>query len=318
MFNSVATKYALKKAGISSKTFDFSLPSSDPTPPPRQPNKLRKNPPPGWQPGQDDNDDAANGGWASWMSVKSLPLTAQAWLSPPPPPVAVGRVPGIGDKAPKDQQGKLRLGGGKRILVVFLRCVGCACESLYHFTLLHFHSWQNLFHFFYCTNKKIKVAQKTFVNLRTLANRYSGSLHCIAVSHASEQATKKWIDLLGGAWNVQIIVDEGRAIYAAWGLGLGGMWYLFNPTTQAQGWREKGWLGEKVAGAIQKKGVESSRTVVDGENDEEDEVSTVMGNKWQEAGAFAVDGTGTVIWGGKAERADDVMDLEFGARILTA
>lgn len=136
------------------------------------------------------------------------------------------------------------------------------------------------------------------------------------MSHASEQATKKWIDLLGGAWNVQVVVDEDRAIYAAWGLGLGNMWYLFNPTTQAQGWKEKGWLGEKVAGEIQKRGVESSRTTV--AEDDEDAVSTVMGNKWQEAGAFAVDGMGTVIWGGKAERADDVMDLEFGARILGA
>jgi hypothetical protein len=29
-----------------------------------------------------------------------------------------------------------------------------------------------------------------------------------------------------------------------------------------------------------------------------------------------VDSKGTVIWGGKAERADDMMNLEEGARIL--
>lgn len=101
------------------------------------------------------------------------------------------------------------------------------------------------------------------------------------------------------------------------------MWYLFNPTTQVQGWKETGWLGEKVAGAIQRKGLEEKKApkkanALDDDDEDDDGPSTVMGNKWQEAGAFAVDGTGTVIWGGKAMRADDVMELEDGARILLA
>lgn len=45
-------------------------------------------------------------------------------------------------------------------------------------------------------------------------------------------------------------------------------------------------------------------------------MTSAMGTKWQEAGAFAVDGKGTVIWGGKALRVDDMMNLEDGARIL--
>lgn len=44
--------------------------------------------------------------------------------------------------------------------------------------------------------------------------------------------------------------------------------------------------------------------------------STVLGNKWQQAGAWAIDGRGTVVWGGKALRADDLMDLDQGAKIL--
>ena len=123
---------------------------------------------------------------------------------------------------------------------------------------------------------------------------------------------------MGGAWNVQIVIDEEREIYAAWGLGLGNTWYLFNPTTQIQGWKEKGWLGQTVAGEIEKKGVQPSKPGKPGDDEEDDGVSTVMGNKWQEAGAFAIDGTGTVIWGGKALSADDVMDLDDGARILVA
>ena len=170
------------------------------------------------------------------------------------------------------------------------------------------------------------VAQKTFLNLRALANKYNGALDCVAVSHSSEQATKKWIDLLGGAWNVRIVIDEDRALYAAWGLGLGNMWYVFNPSTQVQGWKEKGWLGDKVAGAIQKNGGASpayqSRQGNAGpqqqqqEEEDDDTVNTTLGNKWQEAGSFAVDGRGTVIWGGKALKADDVMDLEEGAKLL--
>lgn len=59
---------------------------------------------------------------------------------------------------------------------------------------------------------------------------------------------------MGGAWNVQVVIDEDRAIYAAWGLGLGNVWYMFNPTTQVQGWKEKGWLGKSVADSIQRSG----------------------------------------------------------------
>ena len=155
-----------------------------------------------------------------------------------------------------------------------------------------------------------KVAQKTFLAFRTLANRHAGTVSFVAVSHSSQRATAKWLDLLGGAWNVRVVVDEDRAIYAAWGLGVAGVWHLFHPAAQVQGWREKGWLGEQVAEAVQRRGGVQSVAAQD------DGASTVLGNKWQEAGAFAVDGRGTVIWGGKAARADDVMDLDEGARLL--
>lgn len=117
MLSSFTTKLALKKAGIPSDILDFSEKK-------REPNKLRKNPP---QP-SDEND--ADSGWGSWMSIRSLPLTVQPWLTPPPAAATVGRLPGIGDKAPLDKSQKLRLGGGKRVLLVFLRCVGCACKLL--------------------------------------------------------------------------------------------------------------------------------------------------------------------------------------------
>lgn len=174
----------------------------------------------------------------------------------------------------------------------------------------------------------IIVAQKTFLALRALANKHQfNNLTCIAVSHSSQAATQKWLDLIGGAWNVQVIIDEDRAIYAAWGLGLSSVWYYFNPTTQTAAWKEKGWLGARVATSIQRTGQAKSLDTPapgaragakSGAEDEEEAVGpgTTMGNKWQQGGAFAVDERGMVVWGGKARSADDLMDLEAGAKAL--
>lgn len=278
MFSSLTTKLALRKVGIKSDTFDFSSPVP-------KGSKIVV------------EEENTNGGWPAWMSPKKLPLTAQAWLSPVPPPVPVAETPKVGDLAPLDRDRQLTFGGGKKVLVVFLRCVGCA------------------------------FAQKTFLVLRTIANRYQGNLQCIAVSHSSKEATRKWMDLIGGAWNVEVVIDEDRAIYAAWGLGLGTVWSMFNPTTQIQGWKETGWLGEKVAGAITRTGSfgiagadKKNTPVQPGEGADDamaiDGPSTVMGNKWQQAGCFAVDGRGTVVYAAKALRADDAMDIDAAIKAL--
>lgn len=142
----------------------------------------------------------------------------------------------------------------------------------------------------------------------------------IAVSHSSPAATQKWLDLLGGAWNVQVVIDEDRALYAAWGLGLSSVWYYFNPTTQGAAWREKGWLGSRVATSVQRDGganVGAGASMGAGAGQEDGGVgSGGLGNKWQEGGAWAVDANGVVVWGGKAERADQVMDFAAGFKAL--
>lgn len=163
----------------------------------------------------------------------------------------------------------------------------------------------------------LAVAQKNFLALRDVANK--APVTCIAVSHASPAATSKWVDLMGGAWKVQVVIDEDRAIYAAWGLGLSSVWYYFNPATQTAAWKEKGWLGSTVATSINRKMGMTNRGGMDlgSSGDLEGEgPGTIMGNKWQQGGAFAVDERGTVVWGGKAERADEVVDLEAGIRAL--
>ncbi|KAL6903218.1 hypothetical protein GGI43DRAFT_401510 [Trichoderma evansii] len=303
MISTLTTKLALRKAGLSgtNTSLDFSSFTSPSSP-------ASKN--------GADNNNTNNNNWSSWMTPKSLPLKVHPWFSPPPPPVKVAPVPRIGDVAPQDRQRRLELGRRNKCIIVFLRCVGCA------------------------------FAQKTFLNLRAIANRHAGSITCIAISHASSRATSKWIDMLGGAWNVQIVIDQERAIYAAWGLGIASsVWYVLGPTAQVQAWKETGWLGEKVATAIDgKRGREEAKRVeailtprkkggaaaassnrssgsgsvgsTESEAINENNPSTELGSKWQESGAFAVDGTGTVVWGGKAVRADDVMDLEEGAKLL--
>ena len=295
MFSSLSTKLAMRKMGISSETLNFTVPdvlgggSSAPPAREREGNKLRKARPAGLD-DPSSQDSVGPKQWPAWMTVKGLPLTVQPWLTPAPAPIPVAAsYPQKGDQAPVDRDRKLNIGAGKPVVVVFLRCVGCA------------------------------FAQKTFLNLRTLANRHAGEVTCIAVSHSSYQATQKWIDLLGGAWNVEVVIDEDRAVYAAWGLGLGSVWYVLNPSTQIQSWKETGWLGQSVASYMDRKKPADSappaagrgppRSSTGAAETAPDGPATIMGNKWQQAGAFAVNGQGIVMWGEKALRADDVMDL---------
>lgn len=122
MFSSLGTKLALKKLGVPKDAISFAT-SSSPAPSNNKRGAAAANT------SAFDDDDAPANAWPKWMSVKSLPLTAQAWLSPPPPPVPVAAsCPAVGGRAPVDMSGKLVLGAGKRVMVVFLRCVGCACK----------------------------------------------------------------------------------------------------------------------------------------------------------------------------------------------
>ncbi|KAJ0122898.1 hypothetical protein J7T55_011359 [Diaporthe amygdali] len=287
MFSSLGTKLALKKLGVPKDVTNMGSPFGGGNDEPKKSKKNQRSLT------ADELDEAEGTNWPKWMTVKNLPLTVQPWLSPPPPPVPVAaECPGVGSLAPIDRDRKLALGNnGRKVLVVFLRCVGCA------------------------------FAQKNFLALRDLANR--SQVTCIAVSHASPAATSKWIDLMGGAWKVQVIIDEDRAIYAAWGLGLSTVWSYFNPTTQTAAWKEKGWLGSTVATSINRKmgmrgngGMDLGAADAGGGAAEAEGPGTIMGNKWQQGGAFAVDERGTVVWGGKAERADEVADLAAGIRAL--
>lgn len=117
MFSTLTAKLAMKKAGLSSDALDFSSKSSKTTTDDSYGSSLG------------NVDDSSSSGWPAWMSTKKLPLTAQAWLSPLPPSVPVAaECPKPGDLAPLDRDSRLEFGGGRPVIVLFLRCVGCACK----------------------------------------------------------------------------------------------------------------------------------------------------------------------------------------------
>ncbi len=128
MLSSLTTKIALRKVGIKSDTFSFpawtgpGLPES-PQNGPRPPPSGRKSTNAGL-----DETERSGAAWPAWMRVSNLPISVQPWLSPPPPPVPVAVCPHKGDMAPVDRDGKVAVAAGRPVIVVFLRCVGCACE----------------------------------------------------------------------------------------------------------------------------------------------------------------------------------------------
>ncbi|KAE9379259.1 hypothetical protein N431DRAFT_540883 [Stipitochalara longipes BDJ] len=71
-------------------------------------------------------------------------------------------------------------------------------------------------------------AEKTFEELRKTAAK-NPDVNFIAVSHSSEESTEKWVIAVGGQWDVKVIVDADRELYAQWGLGISNMWYVLNP-----------------------------------------------------------------------------------------
>lgn len=130
---------------------------------------------------------------------------------------------------------------------------------------------------------KTTVAEKSFKLLTALSSQHP-SVRCIAVSHSSREATDRWVVEVGGAWDVDVVVDEERDAYAAWGLGLSSTWHAIGPTTLYSAYKLG--TGEGIW----------SRT-------------TQSGSRWQTGGFFAVDPLGIVRWAHVAKSADDLPDF---------
>jgi len=131
-------------------------------------------------------------------------------------------------------------------------------------------------------------AEKTFLNLREVARDHRDTTF-LAISHSSQAATDSWLASLPQAGsepdNLQVIVDEDREAYSAWGLGVAGFSHVLSPAGLYGVWK----LGREEG--IWNRPTES-------------------GSRWQISGTFGVDGTGVVRWSRVAERADEIPDLE--------
>ncbi|PQE30220.1 chitinase 3 protein [Rutstroemia sp. NJR-2017a WRK4] len=192
--------------------------------------------------------------WANTFSNIEVPKSWKSWANPPPAIIEVTPAPVIGTRAPNAPKLMLPAAGGRPTVVVFLRHCGCP------------------------------FAEKTFLELRRLANKHQ-TIRFIAISHSSRAATDRWVQQVGGAWDISVVVDEDREIYSNWGLGVSTTWHLLNPWTQ--------W-------AMQKLGKEEG--IWGREVDP-------SGNRWVVGGCWATDGMGTIKWGGVSKTADEIPDL---------
>jgi hypothetical protein len=129
------------------------------------------------------------------------------------------------------------------------------------------------------------VTEKLFLNMRSLANRHT-AIHFIAISHCTPKATKAWVNKVGGSWNVDVIVDQTRELYALWGLGVSNWGHLLNPRNgynQVLLGKNEGVWGQQV-----------------GEG----------GCRWQTGGAYAIDSRGFVVWGGPMKSVDEAINFD--------
>lgn len=135
------------------------------------------------------------------------------------------------------------------------------------------------------------VTEKIFLNMRSLANRHPG-IRFIAVSHCTPEATAEWVKRLGGAWAIDVVVDQTRELYALWGLGISNWGHLLNPRNGYNqimlGKKEGVWGGQVGEG----------------------------GCRWQVGGAYAVDERGIVKWGGPMKSVDEQIQIEEGIKAL--
>ncbi|KAK4456058.1 hypothetical protein QBC34DRAFT_453807 [Podospora aff. communis PSN243] len=133
-------------------------------------------------------------------------------------------------------------------------------------------------------------AEKTFNLLTSFSTRHP-DISCIAVSHSPREATEKWIVDVGGEWEVEVVVDEERRVYKAWGLGEVGVWHEFNPRVLVRRWilgRDEGIWGTEEQ----------------------------TGTRWQVGGAFGVDTGGWVRWVKEEGAADDLPDFDKALKAL--
>lgn len=196
-----------------------------------------------------------------------------SWLTPPK--VDVSPPPEIDKQAPSTSALTFPQHDGKPVVIAFLRHCGCPCKSKQ------------------CPRKakaghqltSPTVAEKTFLRLREAATSHP-DIHFIAVSHSNQEHTTQWQQDIGGSnpANLEVLVDDQREIYGAWGLGVSSVWHVLSP-----------WGLYDLYKMAKEEGIVNR--------------PTASGYRWQTSGTWAVDAQGTVVWGGVAGGANEIPDF---------
>lgn len=118
------------------------------------------------------------------------------------------------------------------------------------------------------------------------------NVNFVAVSHSNQDSTERWLEAVGGAGTLKVIVDSDRILYAAWGLGVSSFWHVLNP-----------WSLKAVFTLGKQEGIWNR--------------PTESGSRWQTSGSFGVDSEGIVVWGGPSKTSDDIPDFEQAVEAVT-
>jgi hypothetical protein len=173
-----------------------------------------------------------------------------------PAPIPLPGVPRAGERAPDLP---VSLEAGRPAVVAFLRHAGCP------------------------------FAEATMRMLRDAAGRWP-EVQWIAISHASEQATARWREAIGGAGRVVVASDPSRGAYADWGLGLTSLGHFAGPRSLAG------------VARLARRGIRNRHP---------------HGTRWQSAGTFALDREGIVRWSLLPAHAGELPALEAAVRAVS-
>ncbi|KAH7414499.1 hypothetical protein DE146DRAFT_627531 [Phaeosphaeria sp. MPI-PUGE-AT-0046c] len=206
-------------------------------------------------------EGGGDGGFANPFANMQWPPKAFSSWQAPPVQTPVRDPPIIGEKVQSNPKIQFPTVDGRPVVVLFLRYCGCP------------------------------FTEKLFLQMRSLANRHT-SIHFIAVSHCTPEATKEWVNKVGGGWNVDVVVDANRELYAQYGMGVSNWGHLLNPRNgynQVMLGKNEGVWGQQV-----------------GEG----------GCRWQTGGAYAIDERGFVKWGSPMKSVDEAIDFEEACKAL--
>ncbi|KAM7222397.1 hypothetical protein V8F06_002175 [Rhypophila decipiens] len=168
-------------------------------------------------------------------------------------------------------------------------------------------------------------AEKTFRLLTKFSSRNHNQIHCIAVTQASSrEAAEKWVIANGGEWDVEVLTDPSRELYARWGLGLASAWQVFGPMQVAEAYKlgvNEGIWGNSMSSldsASRPGTTEYGHGAAAGDDQSEEGAKggRSNGNRWQMGGVFAVDEFGIVRWAHVGTSASDMPDLKQAKKAL--